>query len=765
MVTTRVELEVTDDGFGFTLDDPMKGVLDNTTYKLSTGWRDVTDYVVSVSSSRGRNRDLEKFNAGSLTVRLRNEARTFDPLNLSSPFVNEMVPKRYVRVFADEVQQFEGLVDSWKLSYSPSGESLAEVSVTDAFGFLAAQDLDETYPEELSGARVRRVLNDAGWGVIDNPVVLTTNLVTNPSMEAGSGVVTVRTNLVTNPSFETNTAGWSFGTRVTTQFYVGTASLERVATALNENTGITVPVSVSQTYTASAWVKGEAGKLLRIRLLEYTSADVYVAETNGADVTATGGWQRITVTRTFGSTGAKARVSIANRTAGAHTFYVDAVQLEVGSTASPYFDGSTSASGDFTYAWSGTAHASTSLQRGVPVTGISNFAGRVNLQSSEWASSGSKSLRIVPTGTFGESGNGAVLVNQASLVNGKTYTVKGKLRLSAPQTGTLDPRARRIFVGSTSAVFQSNQPPNTAGVHDVSLTFTYGGSGDIRLANGASAGNGDVWWDDLIVVEGTYTGDYFDGNTPDTQNDEYYWTGTPNASTSIWKETTGIDLGNSTIAAGTYTDTALQHLQLVEASEAGLLFIGKDGALIFKARNSFTSGYVPVVFADDGTGIPFTGAQVEYGTDLLFNQVSVTYPSGTAIADNTTSQAKYGVISHTVDTLLASGSTAQDYASYYVGEYGEPEYRFSSIDVTLRGLTATQVGDVLQLEIGDLVLIRFTPNSVGSVIERFAVVTSLDNDVTFDDYRVRVGVSSLDSLGFVLDDLALGIMDSNVLAF
>ena len=394
-MATRVELEVTDSGFSFTLDDATKGVLDNTTYTLSTGFRDVTDYVVSVSTSRGRNRDLEKFNAGSASVKLRNEDRTFDPLNTSSPFVDEMVPRRLVRVFTDEIQQFQGLVDSWKLTYSPTGESVAEITVTDEFQKLAGVELDLAVSEQLTGARVAAVLNNVGWPT----------------------------------------------------------------------------------------------------------------------------WAR------------------------------------------------------------------------------------------------------------------------------------------------------------------------------------------------------------------------------------------------------EIDTGQSTVASGTATQGALEHLQLVEASEAGLLFIGKDGNLIFRERNSFSSGYVPVVFADDGSGIPFMAAEVSYGTDLLFNQVEVSYSGGTAVASNTTSQDKYGVITNTVDTLLASAGAATDFASYYVGEYGEPEYRFSSIEVTLRGVDSTQYGDVLQLEIGDLVQIKFTPNGVGSQINKYALVTSLNNDISVDDHRIRVGVSSLDFLGLVLDDVALGILDSNVLAF
>jgi hypothetical protein len=69
--------------------------------------------------------------------------------------------------------------------------------------------------------------------------------------------------------------------------------------------------------------------------------------------------------------------------------------------------------------------------------------------------------------------------------------------------------------------------------------------------NGALVGGGDVWWDDLIMVQGTYTGDYFDGSST---NDDYTfaWTtpASPHASTST-KRVAG------TYGSGTVTNAAV----------------------------------------------------------------------------------------------------------------------------------------------------------------------------------------------------------------
>lgn len=175
------------------------------------------------------------------------------------------------------------------------------------------------------------------------------------------------TNLTTNPSFELSTSSWGAGeatiSRDTTQSYSGVASLKAIFAAIAANgPSHSKSVTALQTYVASAWVKGESGKKLRIRLLALTAGGSYIGESSSGDITATGAWQRITVSRAFGATAEQARIHFENRTTGAHTFYVDAVQLETGSTATEYFDGSTADTGLIDYAWTGTANASTSIK-------------------------------------------------------------------------------------------------------------------------------------------------------------------------------------------------------------------------------------------------------------------------------------------------------------------------------------------------------------------------------------------------------------------
>jgi hypothetical protein len=411
-----------------------------------------------------------------------------------------------------------------------------------------------------------------------------TNLVTNPSFESSeSSEVTARTNLVKNPSFEVNTNTWSnFLTssisRVTSEFYVGLACARVFCASIDdaivsENIGVTG----GQTYTLSAWVKGEAGKRVGLNIFE-----VSPQKFNAKSFIMTGDWQRIEHSATLTEGVVNIRADVRNNTNGSHIFFVDAVQFEAGSTASPYFDGSTSAAGDFTYAWSGTAHASTSVQRGVGVTGVIPGSSQ-GISSSEWASTGSKAVRIIPTSSTSNSSQVTIGVNTEA---GKTYTVMAKIRLGAALTGSLWSLARRVLVYDNpiaNLLAQSAQASNAAGETVLSTTFTATTAvSNIRLTNGASAGNGDVWWDDFIVVEGEYDGEYFDGNTIATDSFNFYqWTGVPDASTSIriWKDTSTVSV--TSMIARLYKSTVTPSLpsdHYEGKGSTGLMFV--DDAIV-----------------------------------------------------------------------------------------------------------------------------------------------------------------------------------------
>lgn len=146
----------------FTLDDPVKGQLDNTTYTLAGfQYYDITNYVTNISLARGKSDQLTNISPGDFVVELNNRTRAFDPLYEGSPFYGQIIPKRLVRYSVNGVQRFQGVIDDWNLQYTPDGNATASFIASDGFIYLNNQTLGSaTSTAQLSGSRVTTILDD-----------------------------------------------------------------------------------------------------------------------------------------------------------------------------------------------------------------------------------------------------------------------------------------------------------------------------------------------------------------------------------------------------------------------------------------------------------------------------------------------------------------------------------------------------------------------------------------------------------------------------
>jgi hypothetical protein len=218
-----------------------------------------------------------------------------------------------------------------------------------------------------------------------------------------------------------------------------------------------------------------------------------------------------------------------------------------------------------------------------------------------------------------------------------------------------------------------------------------------------------------------------------------------------------VETGNATLAADVVDGNALAYLQAVEESEAGLIFMDKQGRVAFRERLFQPAVDVPT-FADGNNGIPYDVLAITYGTDLLANDVTVTSVEGTATAVDTTSRIVYGVTELSVDTLLASGSL-QGLADFILFRYSKPEYRVESIGVNLDALTSTQREDVLGLELGDQANLVFNPGPGGAISVRNRII-GIEHDIQLDTHRVRFSLEALPFDFFILDDSVFGKLDN-----
>ena len=230
-----------------------------------------------------------------------------------------------------------------------------------------------------------------------------------------------------------------------------------------------------------------------------------------------------------------------------------------------------------------------------------------------------------------------------------------------------------------------------------------------------------------------------------------------------------IDEGFTLISGETVnaSDNALDYLQRVTDSEPGNLFIDALGRVTFKDRNTFVD-VVDLMFADDGSGIGYNNLVVTYGSELLYNQITSTstniISSSVVTADD--SITKYGLLPLQVDNLLIETQYDLDsYGGYLLRQFREPEFRFESMDINIKKLTPDKYDMVLNLEIGNVVQVKFTPNGIGPAIQDYVLITSLAHDITVDNHSLRIGFATIPNFDLVLDSPIFGILDKNTLAW
>lgn len=167
------------------------------------------------------------------------------------------------------------------------------------------------------------------------------------------------TNLVINSSWEDGLNSWtSFGSPptdavVATESYYGGSSLHLVTDADDQGRYQDITITSGQIYNASVYVKIESGQIV-LRSRGDVGDNYYVESDVGW--AGDGEWHRMHVR--FTSTGTSGQVYVGRRSGygSSGEYYIDAIQLELYDSITPYCDGSLGSGHSF----SGADHASMS---------------------------------------------------------------------------------------------------------------------------------------------------------------------------------------------------------------------------------------------------------------------------------------------------------------------------------------------------------------------------------------------------------------------
>jgi hypothetical protein len=152
----------------FTLDDAIKGALDDASYVLggSEVMADLTDRCVSFVTRRGRLDWTQPFSPGIGKLLFRNTDGALDPLNTSSAYYPGITVGRTVTIKCNGHLIYSGLVEDISLGYDTGGDAWVTVNAEDQSNELGQRSLTATtaFIEQTTGPRVTAVLDDANIG-------------------------------------------------------------------------------------------------------------------------------------------------------------------------------------------------------------------------------------------------------------------------------------------------------------------------------------------------------------------------------------------------------------------------------------------------------------------------------------------------------------------------------------------------------------------------------------------------------------------------
>jgi hypothetical protein len=153
----------------FTLDDPVKGLLDSTDYVLdgTTEFASVIDGATGISVFRGRRDIGDQFTAGTMSFDL-NDTFTggiFNPFDTQSPYydtaqaVPGLAPMRKVVLSREGEELFNGYIVDYSYNFNLGGLDTVSVACADDFYLLSQTYLNEfNVTEQLASARLVALL-------------------------------------------------------------------------------------------------------------------------------------------------------------------------------------------------------------------------------------------------------------------------------------------------------------------------------------------------------------------------------------------------------------------------------------------------------------------------------------------------------------------------------------------------------------------------------------------------------------------------------
>jgi hypothetical protein len=133
---------------------------------------DVSNVVDSIQTKRGRNAQADRFQTGTLTLRIVDQNGDFNPQNPSSPYFGLLDPMRKVAISATynsvTYPIFSGFITSYNTTTPKNALDVVYTTITAVDAFRLAQNAQISTVAgasagDLSGTRINQILDQIGW--------------------------------------------------------------------------------------------------------------------------------------------------------------------------------------------------------------------------------------------------------------------------------------------------------------------------------------------------------------------------------------------------------------------------------------------------------------------------------------------------------------------------------------------------------------------------------------------------------------------------
>jgi hypothetical protein len=172
------------------------------------------------------------------------------------------------------------------------------------------------------------------------------------------------------------------------------------------------------------------------------------------------------------------------------------------------------------------------------------------------------------------------------------------------------------------------------------------------------------------------------------------------------------------LAETTFDTNALALMQEAAASDFGLLFVARDGTVVYRTPYDIVFGPGPVAtFVQANVpdaGIRYHGIDLNTSAELLYNIVQVVWDGGTEVVQDAVSVDEFLPRTLQLRTALKDQSSAEFIGGLVLSQYAEPKPRFRQITVKMhdRRLSVADRLQVAALDIGDVITVVRKPPSI-----------------------------------------------------